>query len=156
MPIGVLAFAPDGQLRHRVLVFAGGLADDEGNISRWAVFLELLRQQTLQRLIGAEGFAIFTDATEPVGLWCVLRQPGVRAGEHQQAAAAQTRGNVPQEAGRFTQSVDQVGGEHQIVVVVLGLEVAGIPLTEVDALGLLGAKLMARQTRLPILHSGTA
>ena len=28
------AFAPDGELGHRVLVLAGGLADDEGDIPR--------------------------------------------------------------------------------------------------------------------------
>ena len=62
------AFAPDGELSHRVLVLAGGLADDEGDVPRGHVLLELLRQQPLQRLIGAEGLAVFPDAAEPVGL----------------------------------------------------------------------------------------
>ena len=41
------------------------------------VLLELLRQQPLQRLIGAEGLAVFPDAAEPVGLGGVVGQPGV-------------------------------------------------------------------------------
>jgi hypothetical protein len=53
------------------------------------MLLELIRQQPLQRLIGAEGLAVFPDAAEPVGLGGVVGQPGVGAGEHQQAAAAQ-------------------------------------------------------------------
>ncbi len=135
-----------------MLVLAGGLADDEGDVPRGHVLLELLRQQPLQRLIGAEGLAVFPDAAEPVGLGGVVGQPGVGAGEHQQAAAAKARSNVPQEAGRFPQPVDQVGGEHQVVVAVLGLEVAGIPLAEVDPLALLATKLVAGEARLAIFH----
>lgn len=116
------------------------------------MLLEFRRQQPLQRLIGAEGLAVLAHTAEPVGLGGVVGQPGVGAGEHQQAAAAKARSNVPQEAGGLSQPIDQVGGEHQVIVAVFGLEVAGIPLAEVDPLALLAAELMAGEARLAILH----
>ena len=58
----------------------------------------------------------------------MLFKPGVGRGNHQQAAGADARVNGIEEFRRIIEAIDEVGGEHQIIIRQCRFEIAGIAL----------------------------
>ena len=118
-----------------MLELAGILADDEFHILRLADGFETAGEFPAYGVQGAPGDAGAKRAAEPLAPGGEGFDPVVGGGDGQKAADGQVAVNAGEESAGIRKAVDEVGGEHQVEVAELLVEVLGVPLVKIDAGG---------------------